>query len=117
MFIQRYGSVQAAREAIQAELGTAYTVEDLAARSVSMAYVVSANPVPKISEFDQDVFALFAPASDPLYSESIVDNLDVYDVTWANRRAYTRGRAAAPTTGDDTPDDGDRPGDSLESGD
>lgn len=96
MFIQRYGSVPAARDAIQAELGIAYGVEDLAARCVSLAYLVSANPVPKINEFDQDVFALFAPASDPLYGEGIVDELDVYDVTWANRRAYTRGRAAAP---------------------
>ncbi len=117
MFIQRYGSVQAAREAIQSDLGTAYTVEDLAARCVSMAYLVSATPVPKISEFDQDIFALFAPARDPLYGESTVDNLDLYDVTWANRRAYARGRSAAPTPGDNPPDRADRPNGPLESGD
>lgn len=117
MFIQRYGSVQAAREAIQDELGTAYTVEDLAARCVSMAYLISENPVPKIGEFDQGVFELFAPAGDSLYSESIVDNLDIYDVTWANRRAYTRGRAAAPTADDDTSDGADPPGDPFEPGD
>ncbi|MCB0910022.1 MAG: hypothetical protein KDB60_00190 [Propionibacteriaceae bacterium] len=117
MFIQRYGSVPAAREAIQAELGIAYGAEDLAARCVSLAYLVSANPVPKISEFDQDLFALFAPASDPLYSESMVSDLDVYDVTWANRRAYIRGRAAAPTPGEDLPECVDPVPDPLESGD
>lgn len=117
LFIQRYGSVPAARAAIQAELGIMYGVEDFAARCVSMAYLVSAKPVPKIGDFDQNVFALFAPTSDPLYSESIVNDLDVYDVTWSNRRAYTHGRAAAPTAVENWSEGLDPVPDPLESGD
>lgn len=93
IFIQRHGSVQQARDAIQAGLGDAYFLEDFAARCISIAYSMSRTLIQKIGEFDQGVFAAFAPADDPLYGESVNNGLDLYDVTWPNRRAYARGRA------------------------
>ncbi len=103
-FIQQYGSMPAAREAIQAELGISYSVEDLAARCANTVHWLMEIPIPKIEDFDQEIFALLAPTEDPFYDESIVSDLDEYDVSWANRRAYAHGRASAPTTAPLAPD-------------
>ncbi len=97
MFIARFGDLSAARDEVLAGLGGDFTTEDLAARFVGLSYLVSANPVPRMNSFEQDTFALFAPADDPLYEASMEAGLDAHDVSWSNRRAFVRGRAAAPS--------------------
>lgn len=96
LFIERFGDVDGAREAIRAQLGADFSVEDFAARFVGVAYLISANPIPRLDSFDQETFARFAPDNDPLYAETRVDAIAEGDITWQNRRAYVRGRARAP---------------------
>jgi KAP family P-loop domain len=99
MFIVRHGDVAAARAAIHRELGVRFGTEDLAARCVSIAYLVAANPIPRLSEFDQETFAEFAPSQDPLYQVTEVSTVDEHDVSWTNRRSYARARVRAPKPG------------------
>jgi len=96
-FIYNYGSVARAREEIQSGLVTSYTLEDFAARCVSISYLIAEEPIGKIEGFSQDIFAAIAPTDDPFYSEAIVDDIDPTIITWTNLRTYARGRAKAPT--------------------
>lgn len=96
MFIARHGDVAAAREAIHRELGVQFGTEDLAARCVSLKYLVAANPILRLGEFDQETFAEFAPTQDSFYQVTEVPTVDEHDVSWANRRSYARSRVRAP---------------------
>lgn len=98
MFIWLFGNPDALRERILTRLSQGrFTVEDLAARFVTTRRLIGpSNPAPEIGDFDQSLFAAYAPAQDLLYSRTPED-IDISDTSWANRRAYTRGRAHAPT--------------------
>ena len=98
MFIWQFGKPHALRERIMTRLGQGrFTVEDLAARFVTTRHLIGPRtPTPEIGDFDQNLFATYAPAQNVLYSRS-VDDVDMSNASWANRRAYTRGRAQPPT--------------------
>ena len=96
-FIARFGSLERARDSVLADLGVAYSAEDLAARFVALSYLVGPRPVPGIESFDQATFERFAPDDDPLYDESSPREVDTRDVSWPNRRAFVHGRARRPT--------------------
>jgi len=63
---------------------------------VGLAYLVAANPIPRINSFEQETFAHFAPVDDPLYEAAPADHIDEHDISWPNRRAFVHGRAKAP---------------------
>lgn len=96
MFIVRHGDVAAANEAVHRELGVQFGTEDLAARCVSIHYLLAANPIPRLGEFDQETFAKFAPAQDSFYQATEVSTVDEHDISWTNRRSYARARVRAP---------------------
>lgn len=104
-FVATFGDATSLRGNIQAGLGSDFTAEDLAARCVSIVASVAATPIRRLHEFDQQRFAAFAPARDPLYDLPPEENLDVHDLSWSNRRAFVRGRAHGPEAA--TSDSGD----------
>lgn len=98
MFISQFGEPHALRARIMTRLGQGrFTVEDLAARFVTTRHLIGPRePVPQIGDFDQGLFAAYAPPRDVLYSSSM-EAVEMSNASWANRRAYTRGRAQLPT--------------------
>lgn len=114
MFIWQFGQPSALRERILTRLSQGrFTVEDLAARFVTTRHLIGPrNPVPEIGDFDQSLFAAYAPTQDVLYSQPAED-IDMSNASWANRRAYTRGRAHGPTGPLNRPDKPDLTGNSL----
>jgi hypothetical protein len=96
MFVSTFGDSDGLRAEILSRLPDEFEIEDLAARFVSLSYLVGPNTKPRLDAFDQELFAKFAPATSPLYSNSVEKNVDTRDVSWANRRKYARGRATSP---------------------
>lgn len=97
MFIVQFGDPDAAAQRIRTDLDDAVSVETLASRCVTVAYLVgAASSTGHLNDFDQETFARFAPATDHLYSAAVDSSVDDKDMSWANRRAYVRGRAKAP---------------------
>jgi hypothetical protein len=72
------------------------SVETLASRCVTVAYSrgVSSSSG-HLEGFDQEAFASFAPMDDAFDAQPKVGDLERADLSWANRRAFARGRAAA----------------------
>lgn len=91
MYVVREGD-HAARARVVDQLGDAFTTEDLAARCVSLSYLVGPRPVGRLQGFVDDLFNELAPADDPFY-DSQKGVVDKNDLSWANRRAFARGRA------------------------
>ncbi|MDU0367626.1 KAP family NTPase [Microbacterium sp. KSW4-17] len=71
----------------------------LASRLVSAQTITGIQPDWKLSEdFDQETFNQIAPPGrDPWYDEPIQD-VDVRDLSWANRRNFAAGRVSPPPT-------------------
>jgi len=112
IFILEFGDPKTAAETIRAELDQGISVETLASRFVSVAYPVGVHPsLGRLSEFDQETFAKFAPSEAGLYEERPVAALDQADLSWPNRRAYVRGRAKSPVPALATTDADQDPGD------
>lgn len=77
------------------------TIEDVGLDTFASRFVSVINSPTEPSRgeflgFDQETFARFAPGDDPLYTMPKVSPLDGADVSWANRRAYVRGRVSRP---------------------
>lgn len=70
----------------------------LASRLVSARTVTGIKPDWKLSaDFDQETFNQIAPpGGDPWYDEPIQD-VDVRDLSWANRRMFAAGRVSPPS--------------------
>lgn len=104
MIIEQFGDADAAAQQIHAAINHGVSVETLASRCVTVAHLVGvASPAGRLNDFDQDLFARFAPPTDDLYSATIETDIDHRDLSWQNRRAYVRGRAKAPTRGEPEP--------------
>lgn len=74
------------------------TVEDVAARFVSVAFHLGGeNLSGHLEDIVQDWWNEVGPreASD-LYVQPAIDNIDKYDLAWANRRKYAAGRVKRP---------------------
>ncbi|GAA2164077.1 KAP-like P-loop domain-containing protein [Humibacillus xanthopallidus] len=95
-FVAAFGDVDTAKNKIYELLDREVTVEDVAARCLTLQYLYVEKPVARLGDFDQSLFARFAPAEDQLYTTDIVANVDREDLSWANRRRYVRGRVKAP---------------------
>jgi hypothetical protein len=91
-YLVREGELPRVRARLHEQLGNSFTVEDLAARCVSLAYTMTRDPVGQLEGFVTDLFANLAPADDPFY-DSELEDVDAHDLTWANRRRFARGRA------------------------
>jgi hypothetical protein len=95
-FIASFGDSTALAK-IRALIGQGVSAETLASRFVSVGYLMgSANPPGKLIDFDQKFFATYAPARDGLYDTPLKPDLDLKDLSWTNRRAYTHGHARPP---------------------
>ncbi|WP_231250137.1 KAP family NTPase [Nocardioides furvisabuli] len=56
-------------------------------------------------EFEQEMFNELAPAGDdPWYHEPMDSDVDVHDLSWANRRRFVAGRVSAPQKSSTSPD-------------
>lgn len=97
MFVEMFGEPGNLRNRILTRLKQEkFTTEDLAARFVTTQHLVGpGEPVSRIGDFSQDLFATFAPACDMLYSRCRED-VETSDISWANRRAFVRGRVQPP---------------------
>ncbi|RLY91646.1 hypothetical protein EAE32_10460 [Kocuria tytonicola] len=97
MFVEMFGEPGDLRNRILTRIKQGqFTTEDLAARFVTTQHLVgSREPVSQIGDFSQDLFATFAPARDMLYSRCRED-VETSDISWANRRAFVRGRVQPP---------------------
>lgn len=93
MFVEQFGNPLALRDSILKRLNVDFTLEDLASRFVSISYLIGHEPIPRLSDFDVRRFVKFAPKEDPFYAVPTESNVDEWDVSWKNMRAYTRGRA------------------------
>jgi hypothetical protein len=91
MYVVREGD-DAARARVVDKLGEAFTTEDLAARCVSLSYLVGPRPVGRLEGFVGDLFNELAPDGDPFYDQQ-KEVVDKNDLSWANRRVFARGRA------------------------
>ncbi|MEP7370145.1 MAG: hypothetical protein ABI662_10835, partial [Dermatophilaceae bacterium] len=99
MYVDRFGTtVETARSRIEALIsGDEITVETLASRFVTVICPARGSTDGcYLDGFNQELFAVFAPASTPLYQTKMEQGLFLDDVSWANRRAYTHGRAQPP---------------------
>lgn len=95
-FIALFGG-DAAIEEVSALVGHTVCAETLASRFVSVGHSVGpGKPSSKLMNFDQEFFARYAPDCDVLYDTQPEEALDLADLSWPNRRAYTRGRATRP---------------------
>lgn len=106
IFVVHFGDTKSLRQAILQDLGKGFTHEDLAARFVSLGYLIAATPKARLGDFMNDVYVNFVadqPALDSENdsgeqleegSESNQEVLDVWDVSWQNRRKYVRRRMA-----------------------
>lgn len=96
-FILAFGDCHRAKDQIARLVQDGVPTETLASRCVSVGHIVGiASPQGNLRRFDQETFAHFGPDEDPLYKTAEVADLDTHDLSWANRRAYVRGRVAAP---------------------
>lgn len=74
----------------------AFTISDVAARTVPTRILNGVGTKYELSDFDQETFdALVPPTPDPWY-QSLKAVVDKHDLSWANRRAYAAGRAKQP---------------------
>lgn len=91
-FLADYGA-ECASKRLASEINSGFTAEDYAARFVGLAYPISENPVPRINDFNLHPFQVLTRFDDDFFKATEIQQLDDADVTWANRRAYARGRA------------------------
>lgn len=97
-FLRENGRTENLQDVIRSGLGSGqFSVEDLAARFARTSRLLGVPGAKwQLREFGQDDYEVFAPATDnPLYSASIED-LDLTDLSWKNRRAFVRGRVRKP---------------------
>ncbi len=79
---------------------TEVTVEDFAARCVTIATIMAAAPIRRLHGFDRSSFSLLIPADDPFYHLPLQEGVDTKDLAWANRRFYSRGRLSSDVIDD-----------------
>ena len=106
-FLADYGGERASKR-LASEINSGFTAEDYAARFVGLAYLISENPVPRINDFTRHPFQVLTCFDDDLFKATQIQRVDDADVTWANRRAYARGRAKL----EESPGEGGTRGDS-----
>lgn len=98
-FLRHFGDSVELKKRIKRRLQQGrFTTEDLAARFVNITtfYSIRSSNI-LLGGFEQEIFDLYVPhEDDPLYSQSKEQELDESDVSWANRRAYARGRVRPP---------------------
>lgn len=93
-FVIRFGNVERLRGAILQGLGDQFTGEDLAARFVGLAYLMAATPKARLNEFADEAYAKFTVDQSGWCPEDDEETLDVWDVSWQNRRRYVRRHRA-----------------------
>ena len=71
---------------------TEVTVEDFAARCVTISTIMGVVPIRRLHGFDHSSFSLLIPAGEPFLDLPLQQGLNTVDLTWANRRAYSHGR-------------------------
>lgn len=101
-FLVNYGFSGEVRDRIGEALDAGeFTIADLAARLISTPQVIGADAGPHLDDADQNLFDALAPArADEWFDSERIDGLDIYDLSWANRRAYAAGRLTRPPTPD-----------------
>ncbi|KQY56697.1 hypothetical protein ASD30_10305 [Nocardioides sp. Root140] len=91
-FLGHYGS-EVASARIAAEVGQSFAADDYAARFVSLSYTVSENPIAHLSDFAAQSFQALTTFADEFFDQEPLADVDRDDVSWANRKAFARGRA------------------------
>lgn len=93
-FAAKYGDVPDITSRLQALFSAKEaTVEDFAARCVTVATIIAAAPVHRLNRFDRCSFSLLIPPDDPFYNLPLRPGLNTTDLTWPNRRVYAHGRS------------------------
>jgi predicted KAP-like P-loop ATPase len=91
-FLGHFGAEKAS-ERIKAEVGQGFAADDYAARFVSLSYTISENPIAHLSDFATESFQTLTSFDDEFFHQDKLANVDRDDVSWANRKAFARGRA------------------------
>jgi len=96
-FLINVGDPQGLRAGIAASLNNHdFAIDDVAARLVDRGMLMGVTPRYELMSFDQESFNRLAPMRpDPWYASPVVD-VDKFDMSWANRRAFAAGRAKQP---------------------
>lgn len=95
-FVSTFGDTSSLATDVEVGLaGGHFTIEDLASRFVKLRLLSGASDW-ELSEFDQDAFNKLAPATAHPWFDSPKVEVDLHDLSWANRRKFSAGRARQP---------------------
>lgn len=96
-FLLSTGQIAPLASAVAAGLESGeFTIADVAARLVRTRIYYGTGTKHELGDFDQETFNALVPAAPDSWYQSAIAEVDKYDLSWANRRAYAASRAARP---------------------